>query len=54
MKMHDKTTGLIVAGLGAAVAGAGLLMKKGRTKDGIVGFGLAHIVLGTLDMVRPE
>jgi uncharacterized membrane protein YhhN len=52
--MKDKTTGLIVAGLGAAVAGAGLLMRRGRIKDGVVGFGLAHIVLGALDMIRSE
>ena len=54
VKMRDTTTGLIVAGLGAAVAGAGLVMKRSRVRDGVVGFGIAHIVLGALDMVRHD
>ncbi|KAF0197651.1 MAG: hypothetical protein FD169_253 [Bacillota bacterium] len=52
--MKHTTTGLIVAGLGATVAGAALLMKKGRVRDGAVGFGLAHVVLGALDAIRKE
>lgn len=50
-KMNHMTTGLIVAGLGATVAGAALFMKKSPIRDGAVGFGLAHVVLGALDAV---
>lgn len=50
--MKHRTTGLIVLGLGATVASAALLMKKSRVRDGVVGFGLAHVVLGALDTVR--
>jgi len=53
-KMSRMTTGLIVAGLGATVAGAALLMKKGTIRDGVVGFGLAHVVLGALDAVARD
>jgi len=53
-ELKHTTTGLIVAGLGATVAGAALLMKKGRVRDGAVGFGLAHVVLGALDAIRKE
>ncbi|MBT9176762.1 MAG: hypothetical protein DDT20_01084 [Firmicutes bacterium] len=53
-KMNRMTTGLIVAGLGATVAGAALFMKKGPIRDGAVGFGLAHVVLGALDAVARD
>lgn len=49
LKMNHKTTGLIIAGLGATVAGTALFMKKSPIRDGAVGFGLAHVVLGALD-----
>jgi len=52
--VKHKTTGLIVLGLGATVAGAALFMKRGPIRDGAVGFGLAHVVLGALDAVRKE
>ena len=52
--MKHTTTGLVVAGLGATVAGVALLMKKGRIRDGAVGFGLAHVVLGALDAIRED
>ncbi|MBT9156140.1 MAG: hypothetical protein DDT37_01124 [Firmicutes bacterium] len=53
-KMNRMTTGLIVAGLDATVAGAALFMKKGPIRDGAVGFGLAHLVLGALDAVARD
>jgi len=47
--------GLIPTVLGTAVTGAGIAMRD-RTNPalawGIVGFGLAHIVLGAIDMVQ--
>jgi hypothetical protein len=53
MKVHE---GLIPAILGTAVTTAGAVMKK---KDiaptisaGIVGFGLAHVVLGAIDLLE--
>lgn len=52
--MKHTKTGLIVVGLGATVAGAALFMKRGRVRDGAVGFGLAHVVLGALDAMRKE
>ncbi|MGI5854374.1 MAG: hypothetical protein ACOX8I_08650 [Bacillota bacterium] len=52
--MKATTTSLAVAGLGAAVStlGATVLRKK-RFGTGVLGFGLAHIVLGLLDLARP-
>ena len=44
-------TGKFIIGLGSLVSAAG---KKigGRVGAGILGFGLAHIVLGTLSSIR--
>ncbi|KXG75155.1 hypothetical protein AN618_20250 [Fervidicola ferrireducens] len=50
--MKGNTTGWVVAGIGAVVAGVGT-MVGGTLGAGITGFGLAHIVLGVLDMFRP-
>ncbi|CAK7061656.1 hypothetical protein [Tissierella sp. P1] len=52
--------GLIPTLLGTAVTGVGLVAVQGtRTKDiapmiaaGVVGFGLAHIVLGSIDLIQ--
>jgi len=46
------TTSWVVACVGAVVAGVGT-MVGGNLGAGITGFGLAHIVLGILDMFRP-
>lgn len=55
MKMHlNNKTGLYVAGLGALVSGTGLLLKNRRMGNGVLGFGLAHVVLGGLDLLRPS
>lgn len=53
--MKDRTTDWIVAGIGAAVSGIGYAMrrsKRSRLGTGILGFGLAHVVLGVLDQFR--
>jgi len=47
-----KTRSWVVTGLGATVTGIGALMG-GRVGAGLTGFGLAHVLLGTLDMVYP-
>jgi hypothetical protein len=52
--MRGTTTSLVVVGVGAAVAGVGATMLKGRLRDGVVGFGLAHITLGLADLLRPS
>lgn len=57
MFMEDKmdsptTTSMAVMGLGALVTGTGRLVG-GRMGAGIMGFGLAHVVLGLMDMYRP-
>ncbi|MDS1029993.1 hypothetical protein RDV78_05720 [Bacillota bacterium LX-D] len=52
--MDAKSTSLMVTGLGVVVTGAGATVLKGSLGAGVVGFGLAHIVLGVLDMLRPS
>jgi len=49
-KTHN--TNWVVMGLGAAVSAAGLVIP-GKVGSGVVGFGLAHVFLGALDMLRP-
>ncbi|MGI6357865.1 MAG: hypothetical protein ACOX2K_04120 [Bacillota bacterium] len=51
-RQHNKT-GFYVAGLGALVSGAGLFLRNRRVGNGVLGFGLAHVVLGGLDLMRP-
>ena len=46
------TTSLAVAGLGVIVTGVGKVVG-GQLGAGIMGFGMAHIALGLLDMTRP-
>jgi len=53
LEMSASTTSWIVAGLGAAVTALGRFIP-GSLGDGITGFGVAHIVLGLLDMTRPS
>lgn len=47
--------GLIPTVLGSAVTAAGVALKKKEVApmiaSGVVGFGLAHVVLGTIDLV---
>jgi len=55
IRMKPTTTSWIVTGLGAAVTGVGATMLSGTMLGaGVVGFGLAHVALGVLDMVRPS
>ncbi len=51
--MEPKTTSWVVVGLGAVVALIGQMSRPGELGAGILGFGIAHIVLGILDMMRP-
>lgn len=51
--MKSTATSWVVTGLGAVVSGLGATMRQNRLGSGILGFGLAHIVLGLLDMIRP-
>lgn len=46
-------TSWIVIGLGVIVAAVGWLFVAGIWGAGLVGFGLAHIVLGIIDLFRP-
>lgn len=52
MKIKN-TTALAVAGLGTVVSGASLLIRNRKMRSAVLGFGLAHVVLGGLDMLRP-
>ncbi|MGE5417006.1 MAG: hypothetical protein ACM3UZ_09625 [Acidobacteriota bacterium] len=53
--MKSTNTGLIVAGLGTLVTTAGAtMMRKNRMGPAMVGFGLAHVVLGLADRMRPS
>ena len=47
------TTSWFVSGLGLAVSALGSKMINKKVGAGILGFGLAHIVLGQLDRIRP-
>lgn len=50
--MHE---GLIPTVLGATVSATAAMMMKSRyrkTANGILGFGLAHLVLGAIDLIE--
>jgi Na+/phosphate symporter len=51
--VEPKTTSWVVVGVGAVVSLIGQMSRPGELGSGILGFGLAHIVLGLLDMLRP-
>lgn len=58
LKMKNKakdptTTGWAVSGLGLLVSSLGAKMDNKKIGAGILGFGLAHVVLGQLDRFRP-
>lgn len=48
-----KKTSWTVLGLGTVVTGLGSWLLRGSLRSGVMGFGVAHIVLGALDMLRP-
>lgn len=54
VNLKATTTSLAVTGTGAAVSGIGAFLLKSKWGAGILGFGLAHVVLGLLDMTRPS
>lgn len=47
------TTSWTVSGLGLLVSTLGMKMLRNKIGAGILGFGLAHIILGQLDRFRP-
>jgi hypothetical protein len=51
--LKASATGWTVAGLGAVVSILGALYSKKRWGTGVLGFGLAHVALGLLDLARP-
>ncbi|MDI3546750.1 MAG: hypothetical protein PWR10_402 [Halanaerobiales bacterium] len=48
-----KTTSWTVAAIGVAVAALGWSLLPSLWGAGILGFGIAHIILGLLDTQRP-
>lgn len=52
MLRRGTTTSLAVTALGLVVTGVGKAVG-GQVGAGIMGFGMAHIALGLLDMIRP-
>lgn len=56
MRKMEIKEGMLPAVLGTAVTATGAIMKRRHMAPmiaaGIVGFGLAHVVLGTMDMVQ--
>jgi hypothetical protein len=50
---NPATTSWVISGLGLAVSALGTKMVGKKLGAGILGFGLAHIVLGQLDRFRP-
>jgi formate/nitrite transporter FocA (FNT family) len=57
LKLMDIREGLIPTALGTAVTAAGYAMKQTRGSNKMVantvfGFGLAHVVLGVIDLVE--
>ena len=51
--LNAKTTSWTTVGVGAVVSAVGQMMHTSQLGAGILGFGLAHVVLGLLDMARP-
>ena len=51
--MDPTTTGWAVSGLGLLVSSIGAKMVDKKVGAGLLGFGLAHVVLGQLDRFRP-
>ncbi|MDI3546709.1 MAG: hypothetical protein PWR10_361 [Halanaerobiales bacterium] len=51
--MDPTTTSWLISGLGLAVSVLGTKLLKKKFGAGILGFGLAHVLLGQLDRLRP-
>lgn len=52
MRLLSPIVSWTVVGVGAVVTLVGWLMRPSPLSYGIVGFGLAHVVLGLLDLYR--
>ncbi|NPV70394.1 MAG: hypothetical protein HPY55_07090 [Firmicutes bacterium] len=52
--MKPTTTSWTVIAIGAAVSGIGYTLLPSNFGAGVLGFGLAHVVLGALDLLRPS
>lgn len=50
---EPSSTGWVVSGLGLLATSLGVKMVDKRIGAGILGFGLAHVILGQLDRFRP-
>ncbi len=50
---NPSTTSWFISGLGIAVSALGTRMLDKKIGAGILGFGLAHLILGQLDRMRP-
>ena len=48
-----ETTSWAVSGLGLLVTSLGAVMLPKKIGAGVLGFGLAHVILGQLDRYRP-
>ncbi len=51
--MKATMTSFVVAGVGTLVSSLGASQLKRKWGAGVLGFGLAHVVLGLLDLTRP-
>ncbi|MCR4398018.1 MAG: hypothetical protein NUV93_03550 [Firmicutes bacterium] len=52
--MKSTTISWTVIAVGAAVSAVGYSLLPANFGAGVLGFGLAHIVLGALDLLRPQ
>lgn len=53
LQLSAKTTSWVTLIAGIIVAVIGQIMRPGEFASGVLGFGLAHIFLGIIDMLRP-
>jgi hypothetical protein len=52
--MKSTTTSWLVAGTGAVVSAVGWRLLPKKMGAGVLGFGLAHVLLGLADRMRPR
>lgn len=53
VSVNGNRTSWVVTIIGVIVTAIGYFMLPGEFAAGVLGFGLAHVVLGLLDMLRP-
>lgn len=51
--MKGTTKSWLVTGLGAVVAGVGMVLPRGRLKNAALSFGMTQVALGLSSMLRP-